>query len=127
MGRVIRALLFLFNLIQDPLEAEEGFITDIPCSASPIVYFPPAAASVAGIIGEIRSQSKLRRSGSSVLKKSYTSDDELDELDSPLSAIVDNIQSSSSRSTKSCWGSTENSSLNSVRYQLLREVWMNSE
>ncbi|KAI8533437.1 hypothetical protein RHMOL_Rhmol10G0010200 [Rhododendron molle] len=113
--------------IEDPLEAEEGFVRDIPCSASPIVYLPPAAASVAGIFGEIGSQPKLRRSGSSVLKKSYTSDDELDELDSPLSAIVDNIQSLSSPSTKSCWGSTEKSSLISVRYQLLREVWMNSE
>lgn len=115
-------------MIQDPDEAEEGFLTNVPCSASPIVYLPPPAASVAVIIGEIGSQSQLRRSGSSVLKKSYTSDDELDEFDSPLYAIVDNIRSSSSPTpTKSGWTSTQNGSRNSVRYQLLREVWMNSE
>ncbi|KAL7232754.1 hypothetical protein ACSBR2_010712 [Camellia fascicularis] len=120
---------FLFEALdsEDLFEAEEGFVTDFPCSATPIVYLPPPATSVAGIIGEIGSQSQLTRSGSLVLRKSYTSDDELDGLDSPLTAIIDSPLASSPISTKSSWLSKENGSQNAVRYQLLREIWMTSE
>ncbi|CAL5371662.1 unnamed protein product [Camellia sinensis] len=111
---------------EDPLEAEVGLITNFPCSAAPIVYLPPPVSSVAAIIGDIGSQSRLTRSRSSVLKKSYTSDDELDELDSPLTAIVETFQASPTP-TKPSWISKEKGSQNAVRYQLLREVWMNSE
>ncbi|KAI8002298.1 hypothetical protein LOK49_LG08G00794 [Camellia lanceoleosa] len=111
---------------EDPLEAEVGSITSFPCSAAPIVYLPPPVSSVAAIIGDIGSQSRMTRSRSSVLKKSYTSDDELDELDSPLTAIVETFQASPTP-TKPSWISKEKGSRNAVRYQLLREVWMNSE
>ncbi|KAL6994459.1 hypothetical protein U1Q18_043552 [Sarracenia purpurea var. burkii] len=111
---------------EDAVEVGEGSITNSPCTAAPIVYLPPPAALAAGIIGEIGSQSHLRRNGSSVLRKSYTSDDELDELDSPLTAIIDSFQASPTL-TKSKWISKENGSQNAIRYQLLREVWMNIE
>ncbi|CAL5415252.1 unnamed protein product [Camellia sinensis] len=111
---------------EDPLEAEVGSSTSFPCSAAPIVYLPPPVSSVAAIIGDIGSQSRLTRSRSSVLKKSYTSDDELDELDSPLTAIVETFQASPTP-TKPSWISKEKGSRNAVRYQLLREVWMNSD
>ncbi|KAI3472528.1 hypothetical protein Pfo_028022 [Paulownia fortunei] len=62
----------------------------------------------------IGSHSKLTRSASSVLKKSQTSDDELDELDSPLKSIIlDSFQSSPS-SVKPGWISKENESRNTV-------------
>ncbi|PSS30332.1 Myosin-H heavy chain like [Actinidia chinensis var. chinensis] len=77
--------------IEEPPEVGESSVTNFPCSAAPVVYLPPPTASVAGIIGDVGSQPQLRRSGSSVLKKSYTSDDELDELDSPLTAIIDSF------------------------------------
>ncbi|XP_057482273.1 uncharacterized protein LOC130769110 isoform X2 [Actinidia eriantha] len=111
--------------IEDPPEGMESFVTNFPCSAAPVVYLAPSAASVAGIIGDVRNQPQLRRSGSSVLKKSYTSDDELDELDSPLTAIIDSFQGSPT--TKPSWISKEHGSRNTIRYGLLREVWMNSE
>ncbi|XP_052196971.1 uncharacterized protein LOC127804203 isoform X2 [Diospyros lotus] len=111
---------------EDADEEGEGFITAFPCNAAPIVYLPPPAASVASIIGEIGSQPQLRRSGSTVLKKSYTSDDELDELGSPLTAIIDSFQASPT-SIKPSWISKQNGNRNAVRYHLLREVWMNSE
>ncbi|XP_059644183.1 uncharacterized protein LOC132285959 [Cornus florida] len=111
---------------EDPLEAEEGSITNFPCTAAPIVYLSPSAASVSGIIGENGKKSQLRRSGSLVLKKSYTSDDELDELDSPLSSIIDSFRGSPTP-TKPSWKSNENGIRNTVRYELLREVWMKSE
>lgn len=51
-----------------------------------------------------------------MLRKSYTSDDELDELDSPITSII-----------------TPNSMLKEkygrqvIRFQLLREVWKDGE
>ncbi|KAF3431077.1 hypothetical protein FNV43_RR25807 [Rhamnella rubrinervis] len=107
--------------VLDALDSEDNFedgeesVTSFPCTANPTVYSPPSAASLTGIIGEVGSQSLLR-SGSSVLKKSYTSDDELDELDSPITSII-----------------TPNSMLKEkynrqvIRFQLLREVWKDGE
>ncbi|CAI9766697.1 unnamed protein product [Fraxinus pennsylvanica] len=106
---------------EDPFEAEEASIVNFPCAAAPASYQPPSAASVAGILGESGSHSHLTRIGSSLLKKSYTSDDELDELDSPMTSIID------THSPKPSWISKENGSRNAVRYQLLHEVWTSSE
>ncbi|GAV80437.1 hypothetical protein CFOL_v3_23898 [Cephalotus follicularis] len=74
---------------EDPLEAGEECATNIPCIAAPPIYLPPSIVSLAGIIsGEGGSESQLRRSGSSVIKKAYTSDDELEELNLPMSSIM---------------------------------------
>nr|GMC46281.1 uncharacterized protein LOC109149986 [Ipomoea batatas] len=106
---------------EDHMEVEEESVVNFPCSAAPIVYTPPSAAALDGILGDISSSSsQLTRSRSSVLKKSYTSDDELDELDSPLNLIT----MENSKVTKPGDGSGNG---NGVRYQLLREVWMSSE
>lgn len=118
--------LFHFLFIQENLEAEVESASSFPCAANPTVYSPPPAASLIGIIGEVGSPTLLR-SGSSVVKKSYTSDDELDELDSPMTAIIIENSPVSPSSL------TANSVLKSkggrqvVRYQLLREVWKDSE
>ncbi|KAJ9683278.1 hypothetical protein PVL29_019038 [Vitis rotundifolia] len=112
---------------EDPFEAGEDSIANFPCIAAPIVYAPPPAASLASILGQAGNQSHLRRSNSSVLRKSHTSDDELEELNSPLSSIISDGFRPSPVPTKSNWKSRENGNQNDVRYQLLREVWMNSE
>ncbi|PON52453.1 EEIG1/EHBP1 N-terminal domain containing protein [Parasponia andersonii] len=99
---------------EDNSENGEESLTSFPFTANPTFYSPPSAASQTGIIGETGNQTLLR-SGSSVLKKSYTSDDELDELDSPITSIIkDNFQQ-------------KRKGLQVVRYQLLREVWKDSE
>ncbi|OIW14446.1 hypothetical protein TanjilG_15359 [Lupinus angustifolius] len=112
---------------QDDLEDVQESVNTFPCIAAPIVYSPPLATSIANIIGEIGSQSQLRRSRSSIVRKSYTSDDELDELNSPLSSILFSSFSSSSVSTQPNWKSIESREESAVRYELLRDVWMNSE
>ncbi|XP_058227771.1 uncharacterized protein LOC131336113 [Rhododendron vialii] len=110
----------LLEALDSEDEAEEGSVPHFPCNAAPIVYLPPPLASVAGIIGQTGIKSpELRRNGSSVLKKSHTSDDELDELDSPLTAIIETLKGPPTPK--------EHGSQNSVRYQLLREVWTNTE
>ena len=86
-------------------------MTTVPCTATSVVYNPPSVSSIRSSI--LGCEKQLTRSGS-VLRKSNTSDDELDEISSPLTAIID--------ATKGSWKSK-----GSTRYQLLKEVWMNSE
>ncbi|KAJ8767739.1 hypothetical protein K2173_020679 [Erythroxylum novogranatense] len=107
----------------DTPDAVEDFITTIPCTAAPTIYLPPSATSIAATIGESGGQHQLRRSGSSVARKSYTSDDELDELNSPLTSIFND----NSQPAKLKWKSKEIGYQNAVRYELLREIWMKSE
>ncbi|KAK9277706.1 hypothetical protein L1049_007253 [Liquidambar formosana] len=108
------------------LEDDDESITSIPLDATPTVYAPPSTASLIGFMGEIGTQT-LSRSGSSVLRKSYTSDDELDELDSPITSIIsDNVRISAS-STKPNWMQKVKGGRNVVRYKLLREVWRDGE
>ena len=64
-----------------------------------------------------------------MLRKSYTSDDELDDLNSPLALILNDGPRSSPpvATTKTGWISKEKNNQNAVRYELLRDVWMESE
>ncbi|CAM8907567.1 unnamed protein product [Rhodiola kirilowii] len=101
-------------------EFNEECISHVPCVASPPVYHPPSADSLAHIVGK-SGNPELRNSTSSLLRKSHTSDDELEELRSPLSLIpMDGICSSA----KSMQRPKEEAS--TLRYKLLREVWQNS-
>lgn len=120
-------LIYIFFLIKDatPAAADES-LTVYPCNANPTVYHPPAAASFSSIIGEMGSH-ELRRSGSSVRRKAYASDDELDELESPLTSILgDNLLVSKPLNTPNITVN-EKGGRNVVRYQLLREVWRDGE
>lgn len=110
---------------QDDLEDGNECINNFPCNAAPIVYSPPPAATITNITGEIGSGSQLRRSRSSVVRKSYTSDDELDELNYPLSLLL--TSGSSPASIKHNWKWKESRDESAIRYELLRDVWMNSE
>lgn len=112
---------------EDTLEAGEEALISVPCSGAGTVYLPPSTTSIASIIGEVGGQSQLRRSGSSVVRKSYTSDDELDELNSPLASIFIGSSGSSPVASKLNWVPKGNINQNAVRYELLRDVWMNSE
>lgn len=74
------------------------------------------------MLQEVGTKTSLR-SGSFVLKKLYTSDDELDELDSPLSALgMDDSSLSSKEKLALVKGGRK-----VVRYELLREAWKTSE
>ncbi|CAL1382619.1 unnamed protein product [Linum trigynum] len=104
-----------------PSQSLSHVATTVPCIAAPPIYLPSSSASVAATIGELGNQ--LRRSGSSVLRKAYTSDDELDELKSPLASIFPELMPCSS-SSPAAWKLKEGQ--NPVRYDLLREIWKNS-
>ncbi|KAH0933716.1 hypothetical protein HID58_010833 [Brassica napus] len=111
--------------VLEALESEEGeekaMITSYPCTAPPPVYSPPSGTSISTIIGDFGQPQapKLCRIRSSVTRKAYTSDDELDELSSPL-AVVLLQQADSNKVNNGCADET-------VRYQLLRECWTNGD
>ncbi|MED6134980.1 hypothetical protein PIB30_042013 [Stylosanthes scabra] len=113
----------VFQALDSQDDGEDGkeSVNYYPCIAAPIAYSPPPATSIASITKEVGSGSDLRRSKSSVTRKSYTSDDELDELNSPLSSIL------FSGSVKPNWKLKESRIESTVRYELLRDVWKNSE
>ncbi|CAJ2628137.1 unnamed protein product [Trifolium pratense] len=101
-------------LDNEDIEDDEASITSFPCTAGSTFYAPPPASSVVSMLKEVGTP--LLRSGSFVLKKLYTSDDELDELDTPLSALgMDNNTKKKNAAVKG-GGKV-------VRYELLREVW----
>lgn len=62
-----------------------------------------------------------------MLKKSYTSDDELDQLDTPLASIILDKNRVSPSSTPPNWMSDGRGGRRVVRYELLREVWRDGE
>ncbi|KAJ6771501.1 NUCLEAR PORE COMPLEX PROTEIN NUP205 [Salix koriyanagi] len=110
---------------EDLAESGEESITNFPCIAVPTIYSPPRVASLTNIIGEVGGQT-LQRSRSAMLRKSYTSDDELDELDSPMTSIIENSKASPA-STAWNWMQKGKAGRKVVRYQLLREVWKDGE
>ncbi|CAK7327392.1 unnamed protein product [Dovyalis caffra] len=109
---------------EDLAEAGKESITNFPCTAVPTIYSPPPAASLTNIIGEVGGQTLQSRSA--MLRKSYTSDDELDELDSPMTSIIENSKASPG-STAWDWMQKGKAGRKVVRYKLLREVWKDGE
>ncbi|KAK3136398.1 hypothetical protein QOZ80_5BG0433500 [Eleusine coracana subsp. coracana] len=94
---------------EEHLEGNKG-ARSIPCSASPILYNPPVSGTILSVIGD------PRKSGSAILRKSNTSDDELDELSSPLT-FISNTSSNPLAKLKRISNSSTS------RYRLLHEVW----
>ncbi|KAG2309488.1 hypothetical protein Bca52824_029236 [Brassica carinata] len=80
-----------------------------PYAASSVTYKPPSTMDVAEKVAE--AAGKLSRNVSMIQRKGYTSDEELEELDSPLTSIVDKTSEFNDSATSN------------ARYNLLRQVW----
>lgn len=111
---------------EDDIDASSETITSHPCTAPPTVYSPPPVTLLANFIREVGNHT-VQRSGSSLLKKSYTSDDELDELDTRLTCIITDNSWRISAPRKDEHMPKGNGSRKVARYQLLREVWKDYE
>lgn len=100
---------------------------NFPYTAAPVVYTPPSSADVAEKVAEAGAQSQLSRNVSAVQRKGYTSDEELEELDSPLTSIIGKLPASpaimanGNGKHKECAAAGD--SIANARYELLREVW----
>lgn len=100
-------------------------VRSFPYAAAPVMYTPPTSSNVAEKVAEAGGKSHLARNVSAVQKKGYTSDEELEELDSPLTSIIDKLPSSPTITITGEGNHKEQEShpTTNVRYQLLREVW----
>lgn len=98
-----------------------------PYTAAPVKYNPPSSSAVAEKVAEAGGKTQLLRNASSVQRKGYTSDEELEELDSPLSSIIDKLPPSPSIiASENGNGKHKNHTYytgSNTRYELLREVW----
>lgn len=96
-----------------------------PYPAAPVVYTPPVAVDVAEKVAEIEGKSHLSWSASAIQRKGYTSDEELEEINSPLACIIDKMASSpaSAENGKDKQKEETGSIGSNTRYGLLREVW----
>lgn len=103
--------------------------SSFPYTAAPTAYTPPASSNVAEKVAEAGANSQFSRSALSVHRKGYTSDEELDELESCLSTVINRLPSSPTavvsgsgrggRDDVGCDGAN-------ARYDLLREVWLST-
>lgn len=92
------------------------------------MYTPPSS-DVAEKVAEAGASSQFLRSSSAVQRKGYTSDEELDELESCLTSVIDKLPPSPT-AVVSGNGSGDREEVGydgaNARYDLLREVWQST-
>lgn len=99
-----------------------------PYTVAPVVYTPPSSVDVAEKCGatDAVGRSEMARSVSVIQRKGYTSDEELEELESPLTSIIDKLPSPNVSTNGNGNGKhKEHTGFACVneRYELLSEVW----
>ncbi|KAI4387706.1 hypothetical protein MLD38_000118 [Melastoma candidum] len=114
---------------EDASDEGEELVNHHPFKAPSPLYQPPSAASIIVIAGESGSKSELRRSRSSLIDKALTSDDELDELNSPWSSMLSwgSLSPTVSGSKPSPLKTNRWNKQHAIRYDLLRDIWTNCE
>jgi hypothetical protein len=105
----------------------EMTIEDISVAPVPIVlYVPPSSAVVRLWIGEPPGTDEWGKASSSLLRKGYASDDELDHFRTPLDWLKESPNTRNSTfldETNTQAPSADDSQGFIRRYQLLKEVW----
>lgn len=130
----INSEIFSENQIGE--EMDDNNIPQRIATAPPVVYSPPQSGMVRHLIGEPTSYGRLGRTNSSVLRKGHTSDDEIDELESPIPWLLENTAGllagghneliaggNDCRLTNGDLKDISNEAGTNCRFQLLREVW----
>ncbi|XWS43191.1 hypothetical protein CRYUN_Cryun16bG0081600 [Craigia yunnanensis] len=122
-GAVLEALN-AESIVERRLSGESA--RSFPYTAAPVVYTPPLSSDVAEKVVEAGGKSQLYRNASVVQRKGYTSDEELEELNSPLTSIIEKLPLSPTIVANGrVNGKHEHEGYGCVnaRYKLLREVW----
>ncbi|XP_068341340.1 uncharacterized protein [Pyrus communis] len=112
------------SIVERRLSGESA--RSFPYTAAPVVYTPPSSADMAEKVSEAGGSSQLERDVSAVQRKGYTSDEELEKLDSPLSSIIDKLPLTPTIiANGNGSGKHEHAghACTNARYELLREVW----
>ncbi|XP_057543601.1 uncharacterized protein LOC130821858 isoform X1 [Amaranthus tricolor] len=95
-----------------------------PYAAPGVSYLPPSPSDVSEKVGEAAGKPHIKRNVSMVQKKGYMSDEELDDLDSPLESFIEQSSPCTLQNGNSSLKSKEQTGHGgNARYLLLREVW----
>ncbi|KAE8725806.1 leucine-rich repeat receptor-like protein kinase [Hibiscus syriacus] len=122
-GAVLEALN-AETIVERRLSGEQA--RTFPYTAALVVYTPPSSADVAEKVTEAGGKSPMSRNAPEVQRKGYTSDEELEELNSPLTSIIDKLPLSPTIvADGGVNGNDEHAGYGgaTARYELLREVW----
>lgn len=115
----------IIALVQISLERrspEKGLINNVPCTAEPVNYRPPSPADVAEKAADAGGgPPPLGRSPSIIQRRGYTSDEDLEDLDSPLTSIIDRRQPPAAAGNGN--GTLREAARSNLRFKLLLEVW----
>ncbi|KAM0822062.1 hypothetical protein ACQ4PT_071751 [Festuca glaucescens] len=103
--------------------AENHLISTFPCTAAPVVYRAPSLEDVAEKVADTSGNAEVDRRASMVQRRGYTSDDDLDDLSSPLMSLYDRSSPPSPCDGVAHLSTRQEGSISNVRYELLREVW----
>ncbi|XP_051188386.1 uncharacterized protein [Lolium perenne] len=103
--------------------AEEHMISTFPCTAAPVVYHAPSLKDVAEKVADTSGNAEVDRRASMVQRRGYTSDDDLDDLGSPLMSLYDRSSPPSPCDGVAHFSTRKEGEIVNVRYELLREVW----
>ncbi|KAL6655354.1 hypothetical protein ACP70R_006180 [Stipagrostis hirtigluma subsp. patula] len=103
---------------------EKFAISTFPVTAAPVVYHPPSVEDVSEKVADTgNGNGELDRRASMVQRRGYTSDDDLDDLDSPLASLYDKSAPPSPCNGAAHFSARQGASMANARYDLLREVW----
>lgn len=118
-------MIICLPVMQSMLErlSDKDQISSFPRSAAPITYQPPSPSDVAEKVADAGGKAELDRRASMVQRRGYTSDDDLDDLDSPLTSIIDKTPPVSPSFGNMADAAQKERSQANARYKLLREVW----
>lgn len=95
-----------------------------PYAAPVVSYFSPSSSDVSEKVAEAGGKPQVERNVSMVQKKGYMSDEELDDIDSPLTSFVEQSSPCTLQNGNAGLKSMEQTGCGgNSRYELLREVW----
>ncbi|XP_021740922.1 uncharacterized protein LOC110707224 isoform X1 [Chenopodium quinoa] len=95
-----------------------------PYAAPVVSYFPPSSGDVSEKVAEAGGKPQIERNASMVQKKGYMSDEELEDLDSPLTSFIEQSSPRTMQNGNAGLKSLEPTGCGgNSRYELLREVW----
>ncbi|VAI18954.1 unnamed protein product [Triticum turgidum subsp. durum] len=98
---------------------EKNLISTFPCTAAPVAYRAPSLEGVA----EKSGSAEVEQRALMVQRRGYTSDDDLDDLGSPLMSLYDRSSPPSPCNGVAHFSARQEGAVANVRYELLREVW----
>lgn len=116
----------VLDVMQSLLErcTDKSATNAFPCIAAPVVYRPPSLLDVAEKVADTGGNAKLDRRASMVQRRGYTSDDDLDDLDSPLASLIDKSALPLLSKGSAHFTAQRGVSMENARYTFLREVWL---